>query len=267
MAEIHPSRPLWLRVLRVTWAALLISVLAFSILMAAWGDLREGLMLKLLDDRHAKSFLLQFPEGTKVWVGTQSLEQSRKHPLAQGEPDDSELATEGLRVVLPRAYMAEEHLREQGVEYTPGATTREVLALLAPESELVYALDEHPRTSFTPVVLGRNGTIDYALLGTLTFTQDGEAKSLAFLLRAQGDARVFLLSKEEVESDRLWAEPGHFWARRDKYDGLPPSMDGQVKTTWRWYFTPVEDEKAWRDATLPPEWRGALWAPPPRAKH
>ncbi len=259
-ADPKPT-PRWLRILRVTWAALLITALAFSILMAAWGDLRESLMLKVLDDRHAKSFLLQFPEGTRVWIGDLSLDEARKHPLAQGEPDDSTEAVEGMRVVLPRVYLTEHQLREQSVEWPTGERVGSVLERLAPGAELLAVLDRPPGGSgFTQVVLARDGKLDAPILGAIVLPAvDGSTMRLGFLLRAGSEGRrVLRFEREELWSDQLWAPKGQFWAQRRQYDGLPPELAGQVKTVWRWYFAAEEDEPAWR-ATLPEKWADAPW--------
>jgi hypothetical protein len=256
------SAPKWIRILRVTWAALLIAALAFSILMAAWGDLRESLLLRVLDDRHAKSFLLQFPEGTRVWIGDLSLDQARKHPLAQGEPDDSADAVEGLRVVLPRVYLTEHQLREQSVDWPSGERVASVLERVAPGAELVAMLDRPPGgNGFTQIVLGRDGKLDALILGAIVLpSADGKTERLGFLLRAGSEEqRVFRFEREELWSDRLWAPQGQFWAQREQYDGMPPAFTGQVKTVWRWYFAAEEDETAWR-ATLPEKWADAPWA-------
>src|SRR5690606_32863302 len=146
----------------------------------------ESLMLRLLDDRHAKSFLLQFPEGTRVWAGGEALGTSRLHPLAQGEAEDSELAIEGMRVVLPRAYLMEKQMLAEGVEWTDGDSAMALATRLAPDAEVVWIEHSPALKPFTPVVLSRDARIDYALLCTLTLpAHDAKPARVAFLLRAE----------------------------------------------------------------------------------
>ncbi len=253
--------PAWLRVLRVSWAVLLAVLLVFSILMAAWGDLRESLMLRLLDDRHAKSFLLQFPEGTRVWAGGEALGTSRLHPLAQGEAEDSALAIEGMRVVLPRAYLMEKQMLAEGIQWTQGDHAMQLATRLAPDAEIIWIEQSPALKPFTPVVLGQGARIDYALLCALSLpAHDANPARVAFLLRAEHEgARVFYLQGQEEWSDRLWAPEGTFWAQREQVDGPPRDLSGQVKSVFRWYFRFEADEKAWREAILPRAWADALW--------
>lgn len=245
--------PLWLRILKPAWAALIVIALAFSLTMAAWGDMRESLMLRLQDDRHTKSLLLQFPLDSNVVIGGQHLGYSWPHPLARTEPYDDELKVEGMSIALPRVYLREDQIAEHGTSFKPVEDARAILARLEPKAE-VLRLDE-TADGFRPVLLAHGGRIDYALLVTLELP----GKPAAFLLRAGHDgARVFKATQQEVWSDQLWAPEG-FWARRDEYDGMPPVISGQTKTVWRWHFEFDSDEAAWRKAHVPAEYNEAPW--------
>jgi hypothetical protein len=232
----------------VSWAALLIAALLFSVLMAAWGDLREALMLRVLDARYAKSFLLQFPQDTRVWAGDRAIGYSRPHELSDGEPD---ALVEGMPVTAPRVYIGEKLLAEQA--RTPGKSLADTLGTLAPGATVVWHGDQQP---FAPVLLERDGRLDYALLVTLAIPN---AEPRAFLLRAEQEShRVFTLQREEIWSDQLTSPEGWFWAQRTQYDGFPPTFDGQTKTVWRWYFAFEDDERSWL-RTHAPQFAAAPW--------
>lgn len=245
--------PLWLRVLKPLWAGLIVLALAFSITMAAWGDLRESLMLRMQDSRHTKSLLLQFPMDANVAIGAEHLGYSWPHPLARTEPFDPELEVEGMSIALPRVYLREEQIHNRGTPWTPGEEARAMLARLEPNAEVLWLGEED--AGFMPVLLAHGGRIDYALLVTLELP----GKPAAFLLRAElKGARVFKATRQEVWSDQLWAPEG-FWAKREQWQGLPPVIEGQTKTVWRWHFEFEPEEANWRKANVPHEYSEAAW--------
>ena len=114
-----------------------------------------------------------------------------------------------------------------------------------------------PAQPFTPVLLERDGRLDYALLVTLAIPT---AEPQAFLLRAEQEKRrVFTLQREEIWSDQLTSPQGGFWAQPPQYDGFPPTIEGQTKTVWRWYFVFEDDERSWRMKHAP-QLADAAWA-------
>lgn len=241
--------------MRVTWAVVLVSALLFSLLMAAWGDLREALMLRVIDDRHVKSFILQLPAEAQAWAGDESLGVAVPHALAEDEPEGSDVATEGMPILLPRVYLPESQLRDAALPWKPGAPAIAQIEALAPGAELLWHDGQADKPGFTPLLLGRDGRLDYALLVTLELPGEG----LAFLLRAvHGQSRVYRLSREEVVSDQLSA-PGGFWAERRQVTGMPAKIEGQTKTVWRWYFEFEQDEAAWKQDRVPDAWSDAAW--------
>jgi len=247
----EPAKPASkvLRLLRIGWASLLGVALLFSILMAAWGDLREGLMLQLIDDRYVKSFTVQAPQGAKVWLGTEYLGESVPHPLADGESEDFELEVEGMSVLLPRVYFYEPQLAEQSVVYTPADSTQVLLKQLLPEAKLLWVESETMgETGFHGALLRHDdGRLDYVNLGRADWpTRDGTERR-AFVLRvATGESHVFRLERLELWSDQLRQDEGGFWPRRDEFSGYPEPLAGQSKTVWRWYLATEPDDAVLR---------------------
>lgn len=251
MGDKAPSKPLspGFRLLRAFWAVLLISLLAFSIVMAAWGELREGLMLSLLDHRYHKSFTLAMPYESHVWVGELHLGESQPHSLAVNEPEDSDLSVEGMSVLVPRVYIYEEQLLKHAASCDEEQSVGAMIEKLAPGMEIVWAGAETlNEPGFVPVLMrDRQGRLDFVNLARVDWFDHERGRVRAgFLVRMEhGDARVFLPEKTVIWSDRLYAPEGEFWARREQYDGFPPAYTGQVKTVWQWHFTVPEDEDAW----------------------
>ena len=208
MAEEVIEKPMSpvLRVIRVVWAVLLVSILLFSIVMAVWGDMRQALMLKFLDARYVKSFTLQVPEGTQVWLGGVYLGKSERHPLG-----------------------------------------------------------EDP--TFVPALLkDEDGKFDFVNLGRVDWPEhDGSTKRFAFLLRMVLDDKrhVFGLEHTELWTDQLYAEEGHFWAKREQWDDYPPRLSGQTKTVWRFFVNIEEDDAAWLQPRCPGDYDRASWYRPP----
>jgi hypothetical protein len=251
--------PRWMRYLRAFWATVLILALLFSALMASWGSLREAVMLRVIADRHAKSFLLQFPAETRVWIGEELLGAAEMHRLAEDEPEGSDAATEGLPIRLPRVYLREDQILKHGVRPQPGESLSSLVQRLAPGAEILWH-GEPDSAGFRPLLLGRDGRLDYALLCMLSVPNERQPLSAAFLLRAELEGtRVFRLSRHELWSDRLWAPPGEFWALRDEHDGFPPRITGQVKTVWRWFFELENDQENWQANHTPEPWSEAAW--------
>ncbi|MCA8935065.1 MAG: hypothetical protein KDB68_02560 [Planctomycetes bacterium] len=254
-----------LRLLRVVWAVLLVSLLVFSILMAAWGGLREALMLKFLDARYVKSFTLQVPEGTKVWLGDEYLGESAQHPLAEGEPEDDPMKVEGMSVLLPRVYFYEQQLLENSVDCAPGDATRDLLKRLSPEGEVLWVQDEkmHESAEFMPALLkAKDGRLDFVNLCRVDWpSRDGGFERKAFLLRMLigEDQHVFGLDRTELWSDQLYAEDGEFWTKRDQWDDYPPKLTGQTKTVWRLFMRVEDDGAAWMKSRYPYEYADASW--------
>lgn len=245
------SKPLspGLRFLRAFWAALLISLLVFSVLMAAWGDLREGLMLKVLDDRYNKSFTLVMPHESHVWAGELYLGESQPHSLAVNEPEDTALEVEHMSVLEPRVYIYEEQVLENAVACEDRQPVVDVIAKLAPDSEVVWSeRGELSGPGFVPALLrNKQGRLDFVNLARVDWS-DARRKVVraAFLVRMEhGDTRVFSLENTVIWSDRLFAPKDEFWPRREQYDDFPPGYSGQVKTVWQWHFTSPEDQAKW----------------------
>jgi len=254
--------PGWMRALRVFWAGLLIVGFSFSILMAAWGDLREALMAKVIADRHNKSFLLRAPVGALVWVGDELLGEARMHELAAGEPPDSDLAVEGMSVFEPRVYLRDGQMLKAAVRRNPGDDTAALVARLAPGATLLWA---GPDAEFTPVLMLTPEGLDYACLCRFEFPHwdAGNERFVpsAFLLRLELEgSRVFTVSQERIWSDQIRV-PGKFWATREQFDGLPPHLEGQVKTVWEWHLQVETDHQSWVQRHVPAEHQGTKWAP------
>lgn len=263
VAEKPLSPPL--RLLRAVWAILLVSILLFSILMAAWSGLREALMLKFLDARYVKSFTLQVPEGTQVWLGDEYLGIASKHPLSEGEPEDSDMQVEGMSVLLPRVYFYEEQLKENSVDCVPGDETAGLLKRLSPEAEVLWVRDAQlsDQPDFIPALLkAEDGRLDFVNLCRVDWpTSGGDTERRAFLLRMvlEEEQHVFGLERTELWSDQLYAEEGDFWARRDQWDGYPPKLSGQSKTVWRLFIQIAEDDIAWLETRYPIDPKGVSW--------
>lgn len=233
------SKPL--NVLRWTWGGLLVSLFAFSIVMAAWGDLREALMLKIIDDRYNKSFTIQAPHEARVWIGREYLGVSEPHPLAVNEPEDSPTLVEGMSVLLPRVYVYEVPLLENAVRYAPGEKTTDILQRLLPHSRPVWVdASIMPESGWVPALLKtEDGRFDFVNIGRADWpTRDGGTARHAFVVRVvHGESPVFELERTENWSDQIFADEGGFWAKREQWEGFPPRLTGQNKTVWRWFIT------------------------------
>jgi len=235
-----------IRALRVFWAALLALGLVFSILMAAWGDLREALMLKVLDDRHTKSFTVVAPDGAKLWLGNAYLGEAAPHSLAEGEPEDSQLEVEGMSVLLPRVYFSAGQLDEQSVP--DGFNPYKLLEQLAPETDLVWMV--RMTDGFGEALLKHDdGRLDFVVIAHLQSLNGNRY----FLLRLEHElGHVFSLDRTEIWSDQLCADEGGFWPQRKQCEGLPPDLRGQMKTMWRFYLK-LEDEEEFLKKHAPGE--------------
>lgn len=262
MAEAKPiSKPL--NILRWSWGIFLVSLLLFSIVMASWGDLREGLMLKVLDDRYVKSFTFQAPEGAKLWVGSQYLGVAEPHPLAANEPADSDTKVEGLSVLLPRVYLYEPQLMENSVECEPTTPSAELLKQLAPDAKLLWAeRDSLAEAGFFPALLQHDdGRLDLVNLCRVDWPKhEGGFTRRAFLLRMiVEDSHTCRLQRTELWSDQLYADDGGFWAKREQWDDYPPRLSGQSKTVWRWFVTPDGKDADWLKSHVAGEFEDIRW--------
>ncbi|MCB9895844.1 MAG: hypothetical protein H6839_15460 [Planctomycetes bacterium] len=259
----EPAKPIskGLNVLRWTWGILLFSLLLFSILMAAWGDLREGLMLKILDDRYVKSFTIQVPEGAKVWVGTKYLGESKAHPLGIEDPDGEPIKVEGMDVTLPRVYLFDAQLKESSIACEPSAKVEDLLKQLVPEETLVWAeRDTVDAPGFTPALLKfEDGRFDFVNLARVDWPEHGGGSTrLAFVMRVTlNDVHVFMPEHTEIWTDQVYADEGEFWAKREQWDDFPPRLTGQTKTVWRW-FMKVSDNK-WLTERVPGDYTKVEW--------
>ncbi|MBZ0135532.1 MAG: hypothetical protein K8I27_04045 [Planctomycetes bacterium] len=237
-----PAKPVSkpLNILRWSWGVFLILLFAFSILMAAWGDLREALMLKVLDDRYNKSFIIQAPHEAKVWLGDEYLGISEPHPLAVNEPEDSPTEVEGMSVLLPRVYFYEVPLLETATEFEVGESTTDLLKKLLPHSEPLWTEAANmPEIGWVPALLKtEDGRFDFVNIGRADWpTREGGTQRYAFLIRVVlNESPAFVLERTEIWSDQLYADEGGFWSRRDQWDGFPPHLAGQSKTVWRWFI-------------------------------
>ncbi len=125
-----------MRFVRVGFACLLIFALVFSIVMAAWGDMRDALFVRFLDTRFAKSFVIRAPQGAKVWLGDKFLGLAQLPIIADTEP---EAVIDGLTVQEARVYAEEKEFLKQALVIEPGATEEFALGKLAPGRRI-----EHP---------------------------------------------------------------------------------------------------------------------------
>ena len=261
----EPAQPIskGMNVLRWSFGSLLASLLLFSILMATWGDLREALMLKVLDDRYVKSFTIQIPEAAKVWVGDKYLGDAKIHPLGVDEPADYPQKVEGMPVVLPRVYVYEEPLLEVSIDCNASANVRELLEQLAPGETVLWAEREMlTEAGFTPVLLKlEDGRYDFLNLVRVDWPRhDGGTTRRVFVMRVWHEGRrVFTLARTEYWTDQLYAKDGGFWASREQWDDFPPLLSGQTKTVWRWYVTPGTDDAAWLNEHVPGDYSNVDW--------
>lgn len=251
-AQPKPASPA-LRILRWTWASLLIFGFAFSVLMAAWGDLREAVMLKLISDRYSKSMTIFAPHGATVWVGREFLGTCEPHALAAGEPEDSTEMVEGASVLLPRVYLREDQLMPNSIDYAPGDDTARLLLHFMPNAEILWVeTDKAPDSGFVPALLRTgSGRPDFVNLGLIEWpARDGGFTRRAFILRIwHEDLPLFTLRKTRLWSDQIYESQAGFWATRDEYDGFPDQLSGQSKTVWQWHFEPETHD--WLTARAP----------------
>lgn len=234
MADV-PEKPMppALRVVRACFAGLLVFSLAFSIVMAAWGDLRDAIFVGVLDTRYAKSFVIRAPQGATVWLGDLNLGVADYPVIADSEP---EAVIDGLSVREARVYAEDADFRKNSLVIEPGAGVELVLGKLAPGRKLIHAAKDHLASSgeFVPVLLAEDGKHDAALLCTLEIPRrEGGRTLFAFLLRMDHEQTRWL-SGATVKSHttQLRADEGGFWTRRDEFDGLPQQVVGQLRTSW-----------------------------------
>lgn len=227
--------PLPLRVLRVAFGSFLVLALAFSLLMAAWGDLRDAIFVQLLDARYAKSFVIRAPQGAKVWLGYRYLGAAERPPVSDGEPD---LVIDGVPVTEARVYADEAVFMKEAVICERGSKLPALLAKLAPGRELVHAGAETVSGPgvFIRLLLRENGELDAACLCTLEIPQaGGDPRLFAFLLRVQAeDLRCIDAGTFSIASMQLYARDGEFWTTREDVEGFPTEGPrGQSRTSWR----------------------------------
>jgi hypothetical protein len=224
-----------LRVLRTGFACFLVLALAFAILMAAWGDLRDAIFVRVLDDRYAKSFVFVAPEGAHVWLGEQYLGVSALPVIVDAQPD---AVIDGVSVQLARVYANEAEFHKQAIAIEPGTGIDKVLARLAPARELVHAGagELSAPGAFIPLLLRDAAGIDAACLCSLEIPQrEGNATLFALILRIQaGDNRCISGGEFSIGSTQLYARPGEFWTQREETEGFPTQgVRGQARTAWR----------------------------------
>lgn len=236
MAEaVQPPMPPALRIVRAGFACLLVLSLAFAILMAAWGDLRDAIFVRVLDDRYAKSFVFVAPEGAHVWLGEQYLGVSALPVIVDSQPD---AVIDGVSVQFARVYANESEFHQQAIAVEPGAAIGKILGRIAPARELVHAAQAAVPGpgAFIPLLLRDATGIDAACLCSLEIPQRGsEATLFVFLLRVQaGESRCIQGGKFSIGSTQLYAPPGEFWTRREETEGFPTEgVRGQARTSWR----------------------------------
>lgn len=239
--------PAPLRVVRAGFAGLLVFSLVFCIVMAAWGDLRDAMFVRILDHRFAKSFVIAAPEGAKVWLGDQYLGVSEKPPMHETEP---ELSIDGLSVSIPRVYAEEVHFMKNARLFAAGESVDGLLRHLAPGRTVVFAQSERLTGpgQVVQVLLREGAQTDAACLCSLEIPQrGGPAQLFAFLLRVQLDDRHWISTCTfTIGSMRLWAPPGEFWTQRQEVQGFPDDYPrGQCRTAWRMFpVLATKDEQA-----------------------
>ncbi|MBE7490607.1 MAG: hypothetical protein HS108_02420 [Planctomycetes bacterium] len=222
-----------LRVLRAGFAALLVLSLAFCITMAAWGELRDALFVRLLDTRYAKSFVFRAPQGARVWLGDKLLGTAQLPVIADSEP---EAVIDGLTVREARVYADEKTLLKHSVVTQAGAAVEPLAASLARGRTVARVGRERlaEGDQFVPVLLRQDGRDDAALLCTLEIPQrEGGKLMLAFLLRLEHEGVRMLEGCElSARTIQLSANEHDFWTTRAEYSGLPRQVQGQLRTSW-----------------------------------
>lgn len=232
-----------LRWLRVAFAGFLVLALAFSVLMAAWGDLRDALFVRILDTRYSKSFVFRAPEGAKVWLGDKYLGVAARPVIAEGEPD---AVIDGLAVAEARVYAEEALFLKQALVIEPGSGSDLALAKLAPGRRVLTGggipLQRDGQSHL--VVLAEDNQLDAALLCTVSIPRrEGGSTLFALLLRTEYEGRRLMEPCTiSARTMQLQADNGSFWTTRSEYEGLPPRVTGQLRTSWLFWTTPADAE-------------------------
>lgn len=228
-----------LRAGRAAFAGLLVLAFAFCIVMAAWGEFRDALMLRVQDHRLTLSFAVQLPEGAKLRLGRKQLGDSAISAVAGGANGPAEI--EGMDASLPRSYFLERDLLEQGVPCEGEPAVAWLAEKLAPGETLLWSATESnglkPGEFAAALLKTKDGVLDGVLLGVLEVPYRGGAKRFGLCLRAvHEELHLCRVARIEMSFDQLYAPPGEFWAVREKGGGAPPAgVMGQTKLVWHVY--------------------------------
>lgn len=245
-----------LRVVRVAFACLLVLALAFSITMAAWGELRDAMFVRFLDTRYAKSLVIRAPAGAKVWLGDKYLGEAQYPIIVDSEP---EAVIDGLTVKEARVYAEEKTLLQNAVVTQPGDAVAPLVARLAKGRTLVSAGRERLAggNEFVALVMREGEHDDAALLCALVVPQrDGPSITLAFLLRIEHEnVRMLEGCDLRARTTQLAANADNFWTTRTEYEGLPAKVEGQLRTSWL-FWPKLADKQAQAAAIKDPKWVG-----------
>lgn len=228
-----------MRATRAGFALLLVLSFAFCIVMAAWGGLREALMLRVQDHRLTLSFAVQLPDGTRLRLGRKQLGDSKVPAVAGGVNGPTEI--EGMDAGLPRSYFLERDLLEQSVPCEGEPSVPWLAEKLAPGATLLWTANGgqglKPASFAAALLKTKDGALDAVLLGVLEVPYRDGARRFGICLRAQhGELRLCRVARVDLAHDQLYAPPGEFWAVRESGPGLPPAgVMGQTKLVWRIY--------------------------------
>lgn len=246
------------KVIRNSFAALLILLFAFAVTMVLWGDMRESLMVRFNDDRTRQSIIIDIEAKTNIWIGEVYIKKSEVPRLGKGNPE-TELIIAHLHATKPRAYLEGVQFADAGI-LPPKGFNMAPWKSLFPDAKVLHQ--------------GKNGSnLRWAALktkfeqldwvGLIRLPAVGHDPERIYVLRFEKVGRRAIKSLSmEVYSDQLRIKDDSFWTERIEKEGLPATHDGQVRISWLLHVEMFESDIAARKV-LPKEalelgWVGLL---------
>ncbi|MHC4840922.1 MAG: hypothetical protein ACYTDT_08210 [Planctomycetota bacterium] len=225
------------------FAGTLILLFAFAITMAAWGDLREALMIRFNDDKVRQSIVIEIEAKTHVWMGDVYLKKSEVPNLGKDNPD-SDIQIEYVHASKPRTYLEGVQFSEAGITPPDGFNMAPWKSLF-PDAKVLHQGRKGPDLRWAAIET-KHEQLDW--MGLIRLPKAGPEPERVYLLRFEKLGRRAIKSLSlEVHSDQLRIEDDSFWTERIEKEGLPESMDGQIRISWVLHVEMYESDKDARE--------------------
>lgn len=240
--------------LRNGFAMVLLLVAAFAVTMVLWGDLRETIMVRFVDDKVRQTIVFSIDDKTNIWVGEFYLRRSEAPKIGDGKTDNG-IEVEHLSVLKPRTYLEGPLFSKVGIEIPEGFDMAP-WKVTFPDATVLLQGKNGPDLRWA-AIKNIEGELDW--VGLVRLPDAGSEPERLYLFRIEklGQRGIKGLSLE-VHTEQMRIKDNSFWAERIEQKGLPEKTDGQIRLSWILQIETYESDAAARKA-LPENSRELNW--------